>query len=31
MELMKNAASIENGETALGLELGSTRINHMVV
>ena len=31
MELMKNAASIENGETALGIELGSTRIKTVLV
>ena len=31
MDLMKNAASIENGETALGIELGSTRIKAVLV
>lgn len=31
MELMKNAASIENAETALGIELGSTRIKTVLV
>jgi len=31
MDLVKNAASIENGATALGVELGSTRIKAVLV
>ncbi len=31
MELMENAARIEDGETALGIELGSTRIKAVLV
>ena len=31
MDLVKNAASIEQGATALGVELGSTRIKAVLV
>ena len=31
MDLVKNAASIESGATALGVELGSTRIKAVLV
>ena len=31
MELLKNAACVQAGETALGIELGSTRIKAVLV